>query len=381
MRTQKIYIVLVFLLFSTDLFPVCEAKDISNRDKARSLSKQATMLLGQLSAKTDSTAYFQLVSDVIKTSLLCDYYDSKPDRKGRVMPKFRKANSKRILDLRPALMEGGMYHYANRNNRQALECFTLYMDVSINSMFAAEPYSEKGKVAYYAALLAYGDGNYRDADRYANEALKDNFYAKDAAEIKVLCMRQTAKTETDSARYLVALLELHDMAPQNQPYFKMLMEYFASAGHEHEMGLFANGEIKKDSTNKFAWALKGECDMRGQRWSESITAYGKAAAIDTTFVEAIFNIGICYCALAQETKNVDDARNGMLFLEKTASLDPNCYSVDWREPLAKVKAAIATHEENTLMAKAKKNDSVMNASKSRSKTTARKGSKGKRRKR
>ena len=194
-------------------------------------------------------------------------------------------------------------------------------------------------------------------------------------------MRQTAKTETDSARFLVALLELHDMAPQNQTYFKMLMEYFASPGHEHEMGLFANDEIKKDSTNKFAWALKGECDMRGQRWSESITAYGKAAAIDTTFVEAIFNIGICYCALAQETKNVDDARNGMLFLEKTASLDPNCYSVDWREPLAKVKAAIETHEEKTLMAQAKKNNSVMNASKSRSKTKARKGSKGKRRKR
>lgn len=381
MRTQKILFVMMFLLFSTELFPVCEAKDISNREKARVLSKQATMLLGQLSGKTDSTEYFQLVSDVIKTSLLCDYYDSKPDRKGRVVPKFRKANSKRILDLRPVLLEGGMYHYANRNNRQALECFTLYMDVSINSMFASEPDSEKGKVAYYAALLAYGEGNYRDADRYADEALKDNFYAKDAAEVKVLCMRQTAKTKADSARYLVALLELHDMAPQNQTYFKMLMEYFASPGHEHEMGLFANDEIKKDSTNKFAWALKGESDMREQRWNEAIAAYGKAAAIDTTFVEAIFNIGICYCGLAQETKNVDDARNGMLFLEKTAGLDPNCYSVDWREPLAKVKAAIESHEEKTLMAEAKKKNSVKNASRSRSKTKTRKGSKAKRRKR
>ena len=121
--------------------------------------------------------------------------------------------------------------------------------------------------------------------------------------------------------------------------------------------------------------------MREQRWNEAIAAYGKAAAIDTTFVEAIFNIGICYCGLAQETKNVDDARNGMLFLEKTAGLDPNCYSVDWREPLAKVKAAIGSHDEKTLMAEAKKKNSVKNASRSRSKTKTRKGSKAKRRKR
>ena len=55
MRTQKILFIMMFLLFSTELFPVCEAKDISNREKARVLSKQATMLLGQLSGKTDST--------------------------------------------------------------------------------------------------------------------------------------------------------------------------------------------------------------------------------------------------------------------------------------------------------------------------------------
>lgn len=372
---------MMFLLFSAELLPECGAKDISNRKKARVLSKQATMLLEQLSGKSDSTAYFQHVSDIIKTSLLCDYYDSKPDRKGRVAPKFRKANSKRILDLRPALLEGGMYHYSNRSNRQALECFTLYMDVSINSMFASQPDAEKGKVAYYAALLAYGEGNYRDADRYADEALKDNFYAKDAAEIKVLCMKQTATTEADSARYLVALLELHDMAPRNQTYFKMLMEYFASPGHENEMGLFAIDEIRKDSTNKLAWALKGESDMRVLRWNDAIAAYRKAATIDTTFVEAIFNMGICYCLLAQETKNANDARNGMLFLEKASALDPNCYSVDWREPLAKVKAAIEEHEKKTLMAATKNNNSVTKASRARSKTKARRGSKVKRRKR
>ena len=62
-------------------------------------------------------------------------------------------------------------------------------------------------------------------------------------------------------------------------------------------------------------------------------------------------------------------------------LDPNCYTVDWREPLAKVKAALESHEEKTLMAEAKKNNSVNKASKSRGKTSTRRGSKVKRRKR
>ena len=120
---------------------------------------------------------------------------------------------------------------------------------------------------------------------------------------------------------------------------------------------------------------------RERKWKDAITAYRMASTIDTTFVEAIFNIGICYCALAQEGKNADDARNGMLYLEKTSMLDPNCYTVDWREPLSKVKAALESHEEKTLMAEAKKNNSVNKASKSRGKTSTRRGSKVKRRKR
>ena len=81
---------MMFLLFSAELLPECGAKDISNRKKASVLSKQATMLLEQLSEKSDSVTYFQLVSDIIKTSLLCDYYDCKPDRKGCLEPILRK---------------------------------------------------------------------------------------------------------------------------------------------------------------------------------------------------------------------------------------------------------------------------------------------------
>ena len=39
---------MMFLLFSAELLPECGAKDISNRKKARVLSKQATMLLEQV---------------------------------------------------------------------------------------------------------------------------------------------------------------------------------------------------------------------------------------------------------------------------------------------------------------------------------------------
>lgn len=327
---------------------------MSDQEKARSLNRQVYVLLQQLDGKGDSSSYYSTVTAIVRAAVSCDAYDSKPDRKGRIKPKYRAENQKRVGPLLGKIVEAGLFDYQLKRNAKALNDFELYIE-SVRSPLFYKPDSREtdiGRVAYYASLLAYGTKDYAKAERYADEALKDNTFAKDAAEIKVRCMKVNMKTETDSTKYLIALLELHDKAPENMNYFKMLMEYFSAPGHEGEMEQFASDEIRKDSTNKLAWVLKGETRMRRHSWDEAISAYKRVVRIDSVFVEALYNIGICYSSKAIETKdslaeaktlseeNVQrvkgDFEEARTYLERVSMLDPQREQVDWTIPLYQV---------------------------------------------
>lgn len=328
----------VFLLAVCTTVTVC-ARDLSNRNKAKSLNREAELLVAELQSTADSALYYQKVQKAVKLALLSDHYDSKADGK-KANGKYRKSNRNIVVSLYDTLADGAMFFYSNSDNASAKDCFTLCMDVSASKMFAGIDDQERGKIAYYASLLALGEREFANALKYAEVAQKDPCYAKEAAEIKIACMKENLTTREDSVKFLKELLVFYSLDPQNQTCFKLLMEHFACPGHEHEMEIFADGEIKKDSTNKLAWALKGEAMMRREKWTDAIDAYLKAARLDSMFVEAVYNVGICYCSKAQQTKSVNDLETGFAYLEKASRIDPGCSVVDWRKPLEQAKAIL-----------------------------------------
>lgn len=341
-------ILIVFLLGLCTAASV-RAQDISNRNKAKALNRQAVLLVSELQSISDSTLYFQTVQKAVKMALLSDYYDSKTDGK-KANGRYRKSNRHIVVSLYDTLADGAMFFYTRRDNGGAKDCFTLCMDVSESKMFAGVDDKEKSKIAYYASLLALGEREFTNAMKYAGVAQKDSCYVKEATEIKIACMKENLVTRADSVKYLAELLNFYSLDPNNRTCFKLLMEHFVCPGHEHEMEIFADDEIKKDSTNKLAWALKGEAMMREENWTEAIAAYSIAARLDTTFVEAVYNTGICHCAKAKETKSVACLETGAAYLEKASRLDPDCNVVDWRKPLEQVKAILNEYrikERNT----------------------------------
>lgn len=322
------------------------AADDNNEVVAEQLNRQVDALLTRLQQTTDSVTYYTTLQNVMETALRCDDYDARPNEKGKVKLRFRHDNSKRLSPLRQKLIDAGMFFYGHRNNDKALNFFKIYLSSSESALFKGYRDLYQGQVAYYASLLSYGMRDFEAADRYANIALKDADYASDAAEVKVSCMKETMVTHNDSARYLMALLELHDKAPRNQTYFHQLMEFFSSKGHEREMEQFALDEIHKDSLNKLAWVLLGETKMRKAEWRDAVRSYQYATKLDSNFVEAFYNMAISQSAWAQELtqKNnkpsadsvkqlLEEARSNF---ERVAALDPECQQIDWVKPLYQV---------------------------------------------
>lgn len=135
----------------------------------------------------------------------------------------------------------------------------------------------------------------------------------------------------------------------------MLMDYFSIKGHEDEAKQFAIKEIRKDSTNKSAWALLGELKMMTKDWNEAVTAYQRAVNIDSAYIEAIFNLGVCYSAGAQEQMKdnkafTKESVNTILLkaeecFEKTRRLDPESKVVDWPKPLYQIYLLLGRKKE------------------------------------
>jgi len=344
MKIRTIHIMLL-LFVSISL----NAVETSNAKSAKITNDRLDEIIMQINSTTEKDAYYPLAIDAVKTAVLCDYYDTKPDKKGRVRPRYREENSERVSPIRAKLPEAGMYYYTLHKNEEALEAMELYLETAEKPLFQKDN-ADEGIVAYYASLLSFDMDNMKKAEHYADLALKDPNYAKDAAEIKINCMRCRLVTKADSTKYIVALLELHDKAPENRNYFHLLMEYFTSPGHENEVMQFALDEIRKDSTNKEAWALKGEKEMTEHRWSDAIGSMKKVVELDSLFVPAIYNIGICHSSQAIDLKEKRVDSKGRLtnaarkevraefaeatqWLERCRRLDPDRKKVEWALPL------------------------------------------------
>ena len=184
-----------------------------------------------------------------------------------------------------------------------MQYFKLYLDCIDGPLFHGND-NHRGLVAYYVSLLSYGKENYAEAERYADVALKDANYAKGAAEIKINCMKTHLYTEVDSAKYITALTSLYDIAPSNDIYYKMLIDYYSGLkDKQQQLAKFAEMDLQKHPKNRRAWVLKGDIEMQKKRWDDAIESFKQAIAIDSNYVQAVYNIGVCYVSKAEELRD------------------------------------------------------------------------------
>ena len=294
----------------------------------------------------------------MEAALKCDEFDAQPNEKGAVKPRFRAENGKRFIQNRINLIPAGQFFYKDKkDNATALKAWSMYVNSSEAPLFTGldmtnDPYLSE--IAYYTAFLAYQEKNFADATKYAQIAAKDPKKANEANEIVLFAMKDGAKTKDDSLAYLAYVKDLHAKNPEEERYFNLLLDYYNKPGRMNEMKAWTEEEIAKNDQNKMAWALKGEVEMNNQQWDNAIASYKKAAEIDPSFVQVIFNIGTCLNSKAIELKDkLADKKTGGLttanankvkavlgeaktYLEKAREVDPTREKVNWAYALYQV---------------------------------------------
>ena len=128
-------------------------------------------------------------------------------------------------------------------------------------------------------------------------------------------------------------------------------------------------EIAINAENKMAWALRGEALMNARDWDPAVEAYKKALEIDPTFIQCVFNAGVCLNGKAIDLKDkLADKNTGGLtkanadkvkailhdareFLERAKELDPDREKVNWAYPLYQIYYSIGDKAKSDEMEK------------------------------
>lgn len=313
----------------------------------------------------DEAAMNTAVTEALKAALKCDEYDRQPNEKGKVKPRFRKANQTTFKPVRLHVINAGLWAYNNKDYDKALDFWSCYINSKNDPMFEGVDFSDDtnySEICYYAALTAYQAKKYDEAVKYARLAAEDPAKAADANEILLFSQKETCKTAADTVNYVNTLKELHAKNPSDEKVFGLLVDYYANSSDKDEAKAFATAEIASNPGNKMAHALKGQIEMEAQNWDEAYEAFYKAQELDPEFILCSYNAGICLISKAQNmNEQLADKRTGNLaaadlakiqdvmkqalpLLNKCREKDADQLTVRWAYPLYQVYYSLGDKE-------------------------------------
>ena len=323
-------------------------------------------------AKFDTLGMHRAAVAAMEAALKCDEFDRQPNEKGKIKIRFRQANQQKMQNTRLALINAGLFEYNHKNNENALKNWRLYLDSANDEFFTGVDMTQdnyRSEIAYYAGLVAYQMKDYVNAEKYAHMAAQDPAKADEANEILLFSQKENCKTREDSLAYVATLKKYHAAKPNEERYFNLLMDYYTKPGRTAELKAWADEEIAANAENKMAWALKGEVLMSEEKWDDAVECYKKAAEIDPTFIQCVFNAGVCLYSKAAALKekladkktggltnaNADKVkailRDALVYQEKARELDPEQERVKWAYPLYQIYYAIGDNAKANEMEK------------------------------
>lgn len=243
----------------------------------------------------------------------CDELAQIPDIKGKVKNKYRKPNSAAILAERPNIINGGIHYFNMEKNKEALDFFSLYVDMVKKPMFANENLQQKDsilpQIAYYASLSAMKMEDYPSVLKYAPYAEDDKEVGKFAMEFISTALR----AQGDSIKWVASLKAGMQKYPEHSFFFGHLIDYYSNNDKFDEAMLFTDEMLAKDPNNTFYLYVKGYLYHNMKDYDQAAVFYQKTIDIDPNYAQAYSNLGLIYCLQAQDfsekaTADVNDPK-------------------------------------------------------------------------
>lgn len=298
---------------------------LSNEDKAKAYNKVVDLALAKYNkeaqvelsnqVKKENAAYdkdgmYKAAEIALNAAIECDKYDNMPNAKGKVKPKFAKSNADRLGAARANLVNAGQVFYDAKDYSGAATAFGLYVDTNNSKLFNPEQKADQyyTQISYFAALSSYFAKNYAAADKYADIALTDTAYAKDAMALKISSLQSNMKTQADTIAATKKMEELYAKYPTNKDAFSSLASLYLGQKRTADFNTLVDKALAADAKDYSALIMRGQAYMTDNKWEEAIADFKMASEVmpksAANYIPVVATVGTCYMQLAQEKANV-----------------------------------------------------------------------------
>lgn len=312
-------------------------------------------------ASVDKAAFYPALCSALQYAMTCDKYDQQPNDKGKVAPKFRKANADRLYSLRVHLINAGQDAYQAEKYGDAVGYLGVYTESGYAEMFQAtaaenlkrqkdqaklmgqnpdeielDPYL--GDVARMASNSAFMNKDMKNAFYYADLLAKDPARTTEAVGYMRYFVQQGVESHTDSVAALEKLEELYEKYPTDADLFADVASWYGYMGQQSKQEQLIEKELARDPNSFAAWALRGQNQMvAGQtdasQNDQAIESFKKAIASRADNPSVYVCVATCYNNKAAAADNdadiIANLKESLPYLEKARELDPDHSRTNW----------------------------------------------------
>jgi len=242
-------------------------------------------------------------------------FDSIPDAKGKVKPRFTKDIKAMMLANRPFYSNAGIYYYNNKDYQKAYDNFKLFGDYKKMDLFAGQKWevadSVENQVKYYAGLSAVFIPNHPGAIKIFEE-IKDG--GVNEAEIYQALAGEYLQVK-DTVNFQKTIEAGFKKFPQNDYFLLNLINQDISKGKSNEAIDLLNTAIAKTPNNAQLYDVLGQVYEGDKKSDEAIQNMKKAVDLDPKNVDYLthlgrvfFNLGVEKRGEADQLKDQDQAK-------------------------------------------------------------------------
>lgn len=300
----------------------------------------------------DTVAMYTALDNAMSAAFECDKYDQMPNAKGKVKPRFHESNATTLWNIRPSLINGGIYFQGKKNDANAYKFLGKYVDSASEPLFAEQDKSKDANltnIAYFATIYAYQAKDYAKAERYVELAMKDPERSKEAANFQLAIFQAQLQTKADTLKYIDKLKAIIEKDPNNELVLGTLYSMYNAENMTTEADNLIENALKANPENTMALKAKGQGLLGKYEYDAAIEVFQKVLAknpddaLTNTFVGAALN-GKAQEASDRASKNGRIAtaaqqqinkvwEEAASYLEKAKKADPNQQQARWAAQL------------------------------------------------
>ncbi|MEG1580951.1 MAG: hypothetical protein RR386_06785 [Bacteroidaceae bacterium] len=276
----------------------------------------------------DTTLFINSLNKAVEYFTKSHFYDVKPNEKGKVKSVYVANNHKMISQMLDYYAYAAGFLNARKDYDGAYDCFEKAIAMPKNPIFSQTEtdsiYKSKeedyAKWSYFATMIAYKKNDWDAVLKNVNPSLKDTMSVEDGYTMKLSALQHKKNIEG----WILFSKEAIKIVPGNITFCQNILSYYDENKLVKEAQETAEEITKTAPQSKMAHYAQGCVYLNTLReYTKARSAFKRALELDPSFLQANFNMGVCYIneIVSKKDQYCTDTRKPQFKIDKEKILD------------------------------------------------------------